>query len=188
MRARLAATSVLPLLVMAVMAACTKTTASAANDSTNTAPATSTATAAAPTDTTAVRKSIEDVDAKWAAAEARGDANAVSANYADNVITMYSGRPTSQGRDAAAKSVADDFAKNKYSNVNFHTDNMLVSGDIAVENGTATSTRTPTAGKPVTHTERYMTVWQKQPDGSWKVARDADVADVNPATKPASAQ
>jgi uncharacterized protein (TIGR02246 family) len=176
MRTYLAAASLVPLLVTA---ACAKGTAAATHDSTTTSQAQATSASAAPAtanDAAAARKYIENADAKWAAAESRGDVNAIAANYADNVVTMYAGLPTARGRNAVRKGLDDEFAKTTYSNVNFHTDDVYTRGDLAIELGTAVSTHTPKhGGRATTHHERYMTVWEKQPDGTWKVVRDADV-------------
>lgn len=179
MRAYLAAASLVPLLVTA---ACTRSAAVAATDTTKPVTAGAAATA---TDTAAARKAIADADAQWAKADERGDANAVASNYASDAITAYEGEPTQRGHDAIARAIADRFAKTTLSNVSFRTDDLMIHGDMAVELGTATVTTTPkSGGKATVHTTRYMTVWQKQPDGSWKVVRDADVAPEN-APRPA---
>jgi uncharacterized protein (TIGR02246 family) len=174
MRASLAAVSLVPLLITA---ACAKSAPAAAPDSTTTAMANGApAATTTATDPAAARKAILDADAKWAAAEQRGDANAVASVYADSVITLYNGAPAVHGRDAVTKALADRFAKTNLTNVNYHTDDIMVDGNIAVELGSSVDTKTPKAGgKSVTEKGRYMTVWQKQPDGSWKVVRDADV-------------
>jgi ketosteroid isomerase-like protein len=49
----------------------------------------------------------------------------------------------------------------------------LPKGDLAVETGAYEMTLVPKKGPEVTDTGKYLTVWRKQPDGSWKVIRDA---------------
>jgi len=182
MRAHLAAASLVPLLITA---ACAKSTPSTTDQSTGT---TATSTVAGSTtnsaDTAAVRKYIADADARWQAAENRGDANAVSKFYADSAITMYQDQPTNIGREAVTKSLTEEFTRSKPSDVTFHTDNLMVSGDLAIETGTEKSMVTPPGGgKRIAHAGRYMTVWHRERDGTWKVVRDMDAT-----TSPAPAR
>ncbi|PYQ21943.1 MAG: hypothetical protein DMF81_13800, partial [Acidobacteria bacterium] len=46
------------------------------------------------------------------------------------------------------------------------------SGDLAYTRGEFESKGTDREGKPSTRTGRYLTVWRKQVDGSWRVAVD----------------
>ncbi|HEV2641773.1 MAG TPA: SgcJ/EcaC family oxidoreductase [Candidatus Elarobacter sp.] len=181
MRSRSIAIGLVPFLFTV---ACTRTNAVAGSDTT--AAATSASAASTTTDRAAARKYIEDADAKWAAAENSGDAKTIAAMFADSGVGLYAGRPTLHGRDAIAKSSSDEFAKTKVSNTVFHTDDVLVSGDLAVETGTYSEMRTPKRGGKATAARgRYLTVWQKQSDGTWKVVRDVDTS-AEPASKAAT--
>lgn len=46
------------------------------------------------------------------------------------------------------------------------------SGDLGYTWGTYERRRQGADGKPVLETGKYMTVWKKQPDGSWKAVAD----------------
>jgi ketosteroid isomerase-like protein len=46
------------------------------------------------------------------------------------------------------------------------------SGDLAVEFGTFSMTMNNKSGKPVTENEKSVVIWEKQPDGQWKVVAD----------------
>jgi uncharacterized protein (TIGR02246 family) len=48
------------------------------------------------------------------------------------------------------------------------------SGDMAYEYGTYSIVTEVKKGKPTTEKGKYVTVWKKQKDGSWKVAIDID--------------
>jgi ketosteroid isomerase-like protein len=53
------------------------------------------------------------------------------------------------------------------------TTDLLISGDLAVEIGTYSFTVTfPGPPEPVVDEGKYMTVWRKQKDGSWKIYAD----------------
>ena len=73
------------------------------------------------------------------------------------------------------------FAVATLSNVTFHTEDVQVAGDLAVETGRYEMTFTPKQGKAINDKGKYVTVWQRQPDGSWKVLRDISNSDL-PAT------
>ena len=50
---------------------------------------------------------------------------------------------------------------------------MSASGDMGFTWGQYEGDSKDAEGNPVKKTGRYMTVWKKQPDGSWKVELDA---------------
>jgi ketosteroid isomerase-like protein len=62
--------------------------------------------------------------------------------------------------------------------VAFHTNDVQVAGDIAVETGHYEMTLTPKQGKAVNDKGKYVSVWQKQGDGSWKIIRDISNSDL----------
>jgi ketosteroid isomerase-like protein len=58
------------------------------------------------------------------------------------------------------------------------TTDLLISGDLAVETGTYSFTVTfPGPPEPIVDSGKYMTVWRKQKDGSWKIYADMWNAD-----------
>ena len=52
------------------------------------------------------------------------------------------------------------------------TSDLIVTGDYAIETGAYTMTIKPKTGRAFADTGKYVAVWQKQPDGSWKMIRD----------------
>ena len=67
-----------------------------------------------------------------------------------------------------------------FSDITMRTDDVVVSGDIAVENGTYKWTITPKGAKAMPDSGKYLTVWQKQADGGWKIIRDINNTDIAP--------
>lgn len=53
------------------------------------------------------------------------------------------------------------------------------SGDFGYTIGVSQITRTDEQGKRQVSTGKYVTVWQKQADGSWKVVHDSGVQDTS---------
>jgi ketosteroid isomerase-like protein len=58
------------------------------------------------------------------------------------------------------------------------TEDVMVSGDLAVETGTFAWTLQPKSGAEVKDKGKYLTVWKRQADGSWKIVRDIDNSDL----------
>src|SRR5436190_16705521 len=61
---------------------------------------------------------------------------------------------------------------------------VAASGDLAYSLGTWQLKGKNPEGKDVTQTGKYITVWKKQKDGSWKVVADTGTVDPPPAVKP----
>src|SRR2546430_16203848 len=53
-------------------------------------------------------------------------------------------------------------------------------GDVGYTTGTYAMTMKNAAGNPATEAGKYVTVWKKQADGSWKVVEDIFNADTPP--------
>jgi ketosteroid isomerase-like protein len=73
----------------------------------------------------------------------------------------------------------------------FHTESLEIVGqaDLAFDRGTYSMTVTPAAAPPIKDRGKYLTIWRKQTDGSWKVVRDVFNSDLPqpPSEKPAAA-
>ena len=138
----------------------------------------SAATATAPVvDAGAVRQAIERANAQFGEAVQRGDSAGIVANYADDAMMMMAGGPAWRGRTEIAANATKMF---KSATVNLTTNSVDVGGDYAIETGTYEMNMTPPGGKPVADKGKYVTVWKKQGDGSWKIYRDIGTTDLPP--------
>jgi ketosteroid isomerase-like protein len=81
--------------------------------------------------------------------------------------------PIAQGRESIAKLFSGFFALPNLS-ITWHADKAGVarSGELAYTSGTYQMTFTGPAGKIIPDNGKYVTVWKKQMDGSWKVLLD----------------
>jgi uncharacterized protein (TIGR02246 family) len=121
-----------------------------------------------------VRRAIEDANAKATAAMVKGDLSAVfDAAYANDAVLLMSNLPKAVGRDAIIAAWGTMTKQAAVKSATFRTEDVLIGGDLAVETGAYEMTLVPKKGPEVTDTGKYLTVWRKQPDGSWKVIRDA---------------
>ena len=167
--------SVAPLCAAVVLfaAACAPKGETAVKDSA--------ATAAAPVvDAAAVRQAIEQANAKFADAVKQGDTVGMVAGYADDAVMMMPGSPAWRGRSEIAKQIVAAFKPMKGADVKLTTSQVDIGGDFAIETGTYETTVSSPGGKPMTEKGKYVVVWKKQADGSWKIYRDVGNSDAPP--------
>lgn len=130
--------------------------------------------AATPVDSAKIEAQLRQTEAEWNKAYAGRDAAAVANFYSDDAALANPFAPLSTGKEAIAKD-NKTFAADPNMSVEFASDRVQVaaSGDMAYTRGHYTMTMTdPETRKPVTGKGNYLTVWQKQADGSWRVVED----------------
>jgi ketosteroid isomerase-like protein len=93
---------------------------------------------------------------------------------------MMAGQPAWRGKSEITEKGAQMFGAVKFADVKFTTSTVDVTGDYAIETGTYAMTVTETGKKPVPDKGKYLTVWKKQADGTWKVYRDITNTDLPP--------
>ena len=128
-----------------------------------------------------VRSAIDSANARFAAAMTKGDAATMSLNYADDASVFLPNTKAAHGRAEIEKLMAGMFSTTSIPAAKFTTADMIVSGDYAIETGAYEMTMKPKTGKAINDVGKYITVWKKQPDGSWKILRDISNSDL-PAT------
>jgi uncharacterized protein (TIGR02246 family) len=129
----------------------------------------------------AAKQAIEAANAKFVTAMTSGDTATAVTNYADDAVVMMSNEEPWRGRAAISKGFGGLLSQMTPKAMSFHTDDVMVAGDLAVETGTYEMTLQPKTGKAVTDKGKYLTVWKHQPDGSWKIVRDINNTSLPPA-------
>ena len=137
-------------------------------------------TPAPPPDTSAVDlKAIKDGEVAWNADFAAKDADKLTSHYADDATLMMPDEPIVMGKDnirTALKEMVTD--KNLALSFATSTAQVAKSGDVGYTQGTYSMTMTsPRTKKPVTEKGKYLTVYKKQSDGTWKAIEDINNAD-----------
>ena len=125
-------------------------------------------------DVAAVRQAIEASKQTLVAAFKAGDGAAAAAVYAPDALVMPPNEATMQGADGISQGLAGMFQQVAMPAMTMTIADLTVSGDYAFENGTYEWTIQPkAAGAPAMNDKgKYLSVWQKQSDGSWKLLRD----------------
>ena len=136
-------------------------------------------------DPAAVRQAIEQVNADFAVGLKGGDPARLAAHYDAEALAMPPGQPAARGTAEIQKMFTDMFAAITISDFSLNIDDLVVKEDMAIETGTMTMTMQPKQpGAPVmTDKSKYVVVWKKQADGSWKLWRDIFNSDT-PAPEP----
>ncbi|PYQ15780.1 MAG: hypothetical protein DMF80_07745 [Acidobacteria bacterium] len=128
---------------------------------------------AAPVDLEAERAAVQRADSAMSEATARRDLAGFLAFLSEDVWFIPNGAETAVGRDGVARLWAALFQERGPTLTWRPTEpDVASSGDLAYTRGEFESKGTDREGKPSTRTGRYLTVWRKQVDGSWRVAVD----------------
>jgi ketosteroid isomerase-like protein len=125
-----------------------------------------------------VRAAIDSAHARTTRAIQAGDTAAVFAPFANDAIVMWQNEKAWHGTDQIRREMLRALSGVTLKASRPHTEDVVVSGDLAVETGTYEWVVAPPGGKDVTERGKYLTVWQRQPDGAWKVLRD--ISNSNP--------
>jgi ketosteroid isomerase-like protein len=115
---------------------------------------------------------LMELETQFAAAVASGGGKAFASWFADEGVTLANGRPPVIGREAIAAEARWD-PKDYQLTWTAQGAQMGPSNDMGFTWGHYEGTGMDAHGQPVTHSGRYMTVWKRMPDGSWRVMLDA---------------
>ena len=108
----------------------------------------------------------------WAAAMNSGKYGDVAVLYADDAIVLPPEAAVVKG-NAAIKEFWSGMAAFKPTDWKLATEEVEVHGDVAIETGTYSLKLTPPGAKEaIADNGKYMVVWKRQSDGSWKIYRD----------------
>ena len=124
---------------------------------------------------TEAKRGIDKGNAEWIEAWEKGDPERIAAIFTDDGIMLSQGGKVFKGRQeilerqkAAMQSVTPPVK------VSVITVKIWLDGDAAYETGKYKYEYTE-KGKPTTEEGRYVTMWKRQGDGSWKLSMDMAV-------------
>lgn len=121
---------------------------------------------------TADAATIRGLDSAWAKAMATKNGEKIAAFYADTASLLAPGDSLASGRGAILKTWTAFAALPGFA-LTFQPTKLNVAGDLAYEVGDYALTLNDKTGKPQTSKGKYVVVWGKQADGSWKAVVDA---------------
>lgn len=128
-----------------------------------------------PPDTRAADEAaIRALDAKWVQAVQAKDVSQFLNFYADDASVFVPDSPVATGKDAISAAWTALVNTPGFS-LTFAPSKVVVSksGDLAYEIGDFSMTFNDKKGKPQTSKAKYIVIWARQADGSWKAVVDA---------------
>lgn len=127
-------------------------------------------------------EAIREADLAWAAAQARDGLDGAMYFYVDDAILLPPNMPMSVGKEAIRETSAALGIGDPGFSVGWQPMRIEVaeSGDIGYAIGTFQGTGVDGAGDAVEVKGKYIEIWKKQADGSWKVAADMFSPDAPP--------
>ncbi|MFQ5927047.1 MAG: YybH family protein [Terriglobia bacterium] len=132
-----------------------------------------------PPDTRAAdEQAIREADSKWSKATGAKDIEGFLSFLADDASLLPPNAPIATGKEAI-REWGSGMMTNPGFAVSWQPTQVEVSraGDLGYTLGTYELTLNDAEGNPVTERGKYVTVWKKQGDGSWKVVADIFNAD-----------
>ena len=124
-------------------------------------------------DAAAEARALAALNDKWAADTTSKDADKVAAYYAEAALLYPPGGVLVRGRVAARKVWADMLALPQFQ-ITWKTQHSYVSksGELGYTSGNFQDAFKDKDGKLVKETGKFLCVWEKQADGSWKAIHD----------------
>ncbi len=122
---------------------------------------------------------LRKLDDEWSRAAGSRDVEKTISYYSDDAVVMPPNIPTLTGKEPIQtlwKSMLDspDFSGGwKATKVE-----VARSGDLAYVSGNYEFNEKDNSGKPITDKGKYLEVWKKQADGSWKCVADMFSSDL----------
>jgi uncharacterized protein (TIGR02246 family) len=115
---------------------------------------------------------IGKANSEWAEAMKTGDAATIAAPYAQDGVFVRADGSCVQGRAPIEAMYRERFAKaGLASATKIESKRLVVDGEMAYESGYGEATMKK-EGKSIVSGGRFLTVWQRQPDGDWKIVRN----------------
>ncbi|MBX7104720.1 MAG: SgcJ/EcaC family oxidoreductase [Gemmataceae bacterium] len=128
-------------------------------------------------------RAIRETHATWIAAVNAGDLNRLLSMMADDVELLSPGQ-TPTGRDGFSANFSAAHQQLQVRCIS-ELEEVVVAGDVAYTRTRDSLSVTPrTGGEAAQFAGHRITVYRKQPDGRWLLARDAHT--LTPVTNPAS--
>ncbi len=128
-----------------------------------------------------VREAIQSILAKFVDALNRGDAAGIASIYTEDAKLLPPNNPIIIGKQAIQEFWQGSIEMGIKGGT-LETIDLDYSGDLACEVGVYSLDIQPEAGQVIKDVGKYIVIWKKQADGSWKYAVDMFNSDFPPPT------
>ncbi len=122
---------------------------------------------------------IKEMSTAWGQAVTKGDVAALVGQFADDAVRLFSNAPMIVGKEAIVKGIEETAARYRQEEVDVAEDVRVV-GDLAYARGTYVYKATAKVpGEAVIDDKgKYVTIFRRQSDGSWKIIVDIPNSDL----------
>ncbi len=129
-----------------------------------------------------LKSEIESINAKLVKANIAGDLETIASFYTDDIIHMPNYAPMVKGKEIMIEKEKETReAGFKMLSMNLNIVDVMACKDLVIEIGEyALSLTIPEMSYPVADNGKYVTVWERQKDGSLKIKIETWNTDVNP--------
>ena len=123
-------------------------------------------------------------DAAWLKAYQAKDAAAAAGFYAAEGAMLAPNRPLLSGKDVLTRFIAKSFTLQDY-HISWHSEKAEVarSGDLGYTSGSYEMSFRQPRGKLFFDKGKYLMLWKKQANGTWKVLFDVSNSDLPPGSR-----
>ena len=127
----------------------------------------------APAADTKLEQTIRDLDAQWSKDAGAKDVDKTVSYYAESAVVMPPNASAATTNESI-RSAWKEMLTTPGAAISWKATKVEVakSGDLAYVSGTYEETMTDASGKPVKDRGKYVEVFKKQADGTWKVVAD----------------
>ncbi len=130
---------------------------------------------------------LKNTEAAWVKDAATKDVQKWVAHYTDDAAVLLPEAPTLTGKEAISGALKPMLSDPNFA-LTFGATKIDVakSGELAYTRGTYSMTATnPKTKTPMTEKGKYLTVYRKQADGTWKAVEDTFMSDAPPPSEAA---
>jgi len=126
-------------------------------------------------------QAIKAADTALQRAVADKDLEGIVSFYAEDAVLLPTAEPIVVGKSAIRKEWQHILSIPDFQNQSALTKiDVSSSGDMAYSMGTYLATMLGEDGKPVTEPGKWLSVWKRQADGSWRISADTYNTDIPP--------
>ena len=133
-----------------------------------------------------IEQALRDLDAQWSAAAGAKDVDKTVSYYAEAAMVLPPNAPSATTKEVIRSAWKEMLAR-PGAGISWKATKVEVakSGDLACVSGTYEDTMTDASGKSVKDRGKYVEIFKKRADGTWKVIVDIWNSDL-PASAPAA--
>ena|SRR5439155_10762979 len=122
---------------------------------------------------TKIEQTLRDLDAQWSKDAGAKDVDKAVSYYAESAVVMPPNASAATTKESI-RSAWKEMLTTPGAAISWKTTKVEVAkaGDLAYVSGTYEETMTDASGKPVKDRGKYVEIFKKQADGTWKVVAD----------------